>query len=171
MIVVVMGVSGCGKSSVGLAIAAQTGWTFIEGDDLHPAINREKMASGVPLEDADRWPWLDAIANAASAIEVDGRSVVVACSALKRIYRERLRRGSSGVRFIHLKGERGLIDQRMRARSDHFMPAGLLDSQFATLEPPEHDEDALTFDIVVSVEEIAKLAGAALDSNASNSND
>ena len=158
MIVVVMGVSGCGKSSVGRAIAQRTGWTFIEGDDLHPAANRAKMAAGTPLDDADRWPWLDTIANAARAVEAEGNSAVVACSALKRIYRERLSTAGDTVTFVHLDGDRATILARMQARADHFMPPALLDSQLATLEPPGTDEAAVRLDITQPVDEIAQAA-------------
>ncbi|MGI9478537.1 MAG: gluconokinase [Hyphomicrobiaceae bacterium] len=162
MIVVVMGVSGCGKSSVGQAIAARTGWTFIEGDDLHPEANRAKMASGKPLDDDDRWPWLDAIAETARDIEANGGSVVVACSALKKSYRDRLARAGSAVKFIHLDGDRELILERMHARADHFMPPGLLDSQFATLEAPAPGPLIHAFDISSSVDDIAGRAVAAI---------
>ena len=157
MIVVVMGVSGCGKSSVGQAIAKATGWGFIEGDELHPAANRAKMASGTPLDDVDRWPWLDAIADAARSIEADGNSAVIACSALKRIYRDRLSEAGDTVTFIHLNGDRGTILERMQARPDHFMPPALLDSQLATLEPPTIDENAFRIDITSPVDQIAQL--------------
>ncbi len=156
MIVVVMGVSGCGKSSVGRAIAQRTGWTFIEGDALHPAANRAKMASGVPLDDADRGPWLDAIVAAARAAEEASGSAVVACSALKRRYRERLAGASQRVVFIHLCGERATILERMRARADHFMPPALLDSQLAALEAPAAGPDTLVFDITRPIEDIAR---------------
>lgn len=158
MIVVVMGVSGCGKSSVGQAIAAATGWRFIEGDDLHPAANRAKMASGTPLDDADRWPWLDAIADAARNAEAEATAVVVACSALKRIYRDRLARAGDAVTFVHLDGDRNTILQRMQARADHFMPPALLDSQLATLEPPTGDERAVQIKITAPVDQIARQA-------------
>lgn len=158
MIVVVMGVSGCGKSSVGQAIAAATGWHFIEGDDLHPTANRAKMASGTPLDDADRWPWLDAIADAARTAEIEAAAVVVACSALKRIYRDRLARAGDIVTFVHLVGDRETILDRMQARADHFMPPALLDSQLATLEPPAGDEHAVQIEISAPVDQIARQA-------------
>ena len=158
MIVVVMGVSGCGKSSVGQAIAKAAGWEFVEGDDLHPAANRAKMASGTPLDDDDRWPWLDAIADAARVIEADGSSAIIACSALKRVYRDRLARAGDTVKFIHLNGNRDTILERMQARPDHFMPPALLDSQLATLEPPTSDENAFQIDITSPVDHIAQLA-------------
>jgi carbohydrate kinase (thermoresistant glucokinase family) len=157
-----MGVSGCGKSSVGRTIAEQSGWHFIEGDDLHPDANKKKMASGTPLNDQDRWPWLDAIADAAQAIEAGGGTVVIACSALKRAYREHLSRVGTSVRFIYLAGNRDIIEQRMQARTNHFMPPGLLDSQIATLEPPDSTEPAHTFDISMPVEKIARMATIAI---------
>ena len=162
MIVVVMGVSGCGKSSVGQAIATRMGWNFIEGDDLHPAANRQKMASGTPLDDEDRWPWLDKIAGEARAVEARDGHVVVACSALKRAYRDRLRGSSADTRFVYLVGDAAIIEQRMQARNDHFMPPGLLKSQLATLEPPGADEGADQFDIAMPVGEIAQAAIARL---------
>ncbi len=158
MIVVVMGVSGCGKSSVGQAIAKASGWEFIEGDDLHPIANRTKMASGTPLDDDDRWPWLDAIVDTARSIEADDNSAIIACSALKRIYRDRLSRAGDIVKFIHLNGNRDTILERMQARPDHFMPPALLDSQLATLEPPASDEAAFRIDITSPVDQIAQLA-------------
>lgn len=138
---VVMGVSGCGKSTVGAAFAAATGGQFIDGDDLHPAENVAKMASGQPLTDDDRAPWLDRVAQALTG------HVVIGCSALKRAYRDRIRAGAGPVRFLHLSGTRDVIAARMAVRPGHFMPLGLLDSQFATLEPPGPDEDAITVDI------------------------
>lgn len=162
MIVIIMGVSGCGKSSVGQAIARQTGWQFIEGDDLHSDANRAKMASGTPLNDEDRWPWLDALANAGRKIDSEGGSVIIACSALKQIYRERLSRAGDDVRFIHLSGDSATILERMQARQDHYMPPGLLNSQLATLEPPATSENARTFDITLTVNEIASQVIKAL---------
>lgn len=158
MIVIVMGVSGCGKSSVAQAIASQNGWQFIEGDDLHPKANRAKMAAGIPLDDSDRWPWLDTIAKRASRIDAEGGTAVVACSALKRTYRDRLRQAGSHVRFIHLHGERDVIAARMAARQGHFMPPGLLDSQFATLELPAPDEPVMTIEITAPIADIATRA-------------
>lgn len=158
MIIIVMGVSGCGKSSVGRAIAEKTGWTFIEGDDLHPPSNREKMSLGQPLDDDDRWPWLDAIAAKARAVDTAEGAVVVACSALKRAYRDRLAGAGPDVRFLHLHGDHKTIFDRMKARRDHFMPPGLLESQFATLEVPAAHEPAQSFDITLSVADIAERA-------------
>lgn len=141
--IVVMGVSGCGKSSVGAGLAARLGIPYRDGDDLHPPENVARMRAGVPLTDADRWPWLDRVA----LVLAREAPVIVGCSALRRAYRDRLRAGAGGlVRFVHLAGNRDLIAGRLSARTGHYMPPGLLDSQFATLEVPGPDE-ALTLDI------------------------
>ena len=140
---VIMGVSGCGKSSVGAALASRLGIAYRDGDDLHPASNVEKMRQGTSLTDADRWPWLDAVAERLAR----EAPVILGCSALKRVYRDRIRAGAGGpVTFLHLAGSRELIAARMAARRGHYMPTSLLDSQFATLEPPGADE-AITVDI------------------------
>jgi gluconokinase len=152
--VVVMGVSGCGKSSVGEAMGVLLGIPYIDGDDLHPAENVAKMAAGVALTDADRWPWLDRVA----AVLAERAPVILGCSALKRAYRDRIRAGAGGpVRFVHLAGSRAVIGARMAARTGHYMPASLLDSQFAALEPPGPDE-AVTLDVAGPVPEIAARA-------------
>lgn len=138
-----MGVSGCGKSSVGEGLALRLGIRYRDGDDLHPPANVIKMRGGMPLTDDDRWPWLDRVAE---VLAMDA-PVIVGCSALRRAYRERLRARAGGpVRFIHLTGSREVIATRMAARSGHYMPPSLLESQFAALEPPEPDE-ALAIDI------------------------
>lgn len=134
--VVLMGVAGSGKTSVGLALSDRLGIPYRDGDDLHPAENVEKMRAGIPLTDEDRWPWLDRVAE---ALHRDA-PLIVGCSALKRIYRDRLRAGAGEVRFVHLAGSRDLIAARMAARKGHYMPLSLLDSQFAALEPPGPDE-------------------------------
>jgi gluconokinase len=135
--IVIMGVSGCGKSTVGAALGAALGIPYRDGDDLHPVANVEKMRAGVPLTDADRWPWLDRVAD----VLRDDAPVIVGCSALRRVYRDRIRAGAGGpVRFVHLVGSRDVIAGRMAARTGHYMPPALLDSQFATLEPPGPDE-------------------------------
>lgn len=141
---VVMGVSGAGKSTVGRALAAQLGRPFLEGDDFHPAANVRAMAAGVPLTDDDRWPWLDAIAAALATHAAAGTSTVLACSALRRAYRDRLRAAPGRVRFVLLQMPADELDRRMSARAGHFMPARLLGSQLATLEPLAPDEDGLT---------------------------
>jgi gluconokinase len=140
---VLMGVSACGKSSLGVALSAALGSPYVDGDDLHPSANVEKMRAGVPLTDADRWPWLDQVA----ATLAQGAPVIVGCSALRRVYRDRIRAGAGGaVRFVHLSGSREVLAARIAARTGHYMPPALLDSQLATLEPPGPDE-ALTLDI------------------------
>ncbi len=141
--IVIMGVSGCGKTSVGQALAARLGLPYRDGDDLHPAENVAKMRAGIALQDADRWPWLDRVAG----VLRDDAPVIVGCSALKRAYRDRLRAGAGGpVTFVHLAGDRQVIAARMAGRKGHYMPPSLLDSQFAALEPPG-PEEAITIDI------------------------
>ncbi len=147
MIVVVMGVAGCGKTSVGELLAKHLGWPFLEGDAFHPQINKDKMAAGTPLTDADRFPWLDEIAGAMRRHDAAGEDAIVTCSALKRSYRDRLRAGAANVHFVHLTGTRAVLEQRIGARTGHFMPASMLDSQLATLQPPGPDEGAIIVDI------------------------
>lgn len=140
---VLMGVAGSGKSSVGAALAPRLGAVYRDGDDLHPPENIAKMSRGEPLTDADRWPWLALVGQ---ALAEPGQ--IIGCSALKRAYREKIRaEAGAAVCFIHLSGSREVIGARMSARAGHFMPTTLLDSQFATLEPPLADEDAITVDI------------------------
>ncbi|NBZ86743.1 gluconokinase [Stagnihabitans tardus] len=139
MKLVVMGVSGCGKSSVGEGIARALGLPYVDGDDLHPPENVEKMRASIPLTDEDRWPWLDRVA------ETLARDCIIGCSALKRRYRDRIRLAGD-VQFLYLTGSKELIAARMAARKNHYMPPSLLDSQFAALEPPGPDE-AISVDI------------------------
>jgi carbohydrate kinase (thermoresistant glucokinase family) len=147
--IVVMGVSGCGKSSVGLALAEALGARFIDGDDLHPEANKAKMAAGIPLNDDDRWPWLDLVGEALAE-----SNTVVACSALKRVYRERILAAAPGTFFVHLHGTRELLAQRMNARPNHFMPVSLLDSQLNTLELLGADEPGLTYNIGEPIDQL-----------------
>jgi len=157
--VVMMGVSGCGKSAVGAALAARLGVPYVDGDDLHPPANVALMAQGQPLTDADRRPWLDRVAQ----VLADDAPVIVGCSALRRRYRDQIRAGAGGpVRFVHLTGPRALIAARMAARTGHYMPLSLLDSQFAALEPPGPDEAALTIDITDPPQVLALRIAAAL---------
>ncbi|MEO6533717.1 MAG: gluconokinase [Pseudolysinimonas sp.] len=152
--VVVMGVSGSGKTTVGAALADALGLRFVDGDALHPAANVAKMAAGIPLDDADRAPWLDAIGTLLAA-----GPLVVACSALKRSYRDRLRVAAPALQLVFLDGSPELLASRMAARPGHFMPTSLLRSQLATLERPAPDENALTADIAAPVTQIvASLA-------------
>jgi gluconokinase len=159
-VVVVMGVSGTGKTTIGPLLAARLGVPYAEGDDFHPQANIAKMSAGVPLGDADRWPWLDAIG--AWAHDRAGLGGVVSCSALKRSYRDRLRDAAPDVVFVHLSGDRALIEDRMSHRQGHFMPTTLLDSQFATLQPLGADEAGVTVGVTGSPEEITERASAAL---------
>jgi gluconokinase len=150
--IVMMGVSGNGKSTVGAALAAALGLPFIEGDTLHSAHNVEKMSHGIPLDDADRAPWLAAIAARLADTACYPRGLVITCSALKASYRERLRAADSSVRFVFLDAPESLIAQRLALRSHHFMPASLLSSQFQTLEDPRHESDVLSVDASGSIE-------------------
>jgi gluconokinase len=144
-VLVVMGVSGTGKSTVAGLLAGWLGWDLEEGDDLHPAANVAKMHAGQPLDDDDRWPWLDRIAAWISDHLEDGNPGVITCSALKRSYRDRLR--APGVVFVHISGTREEIYERISKRQDHFMPPSLLDSQLATLEPLGEDESGVMIDL------------------------
>ncbi|WP_066927093.1 gluconokinase [Streptomyces sp. NBRC 110611] len=173
-----MGVAGTGKTTIGPLVAAELGVPYAEGDDFHPAANIAKMSAGTPLDDDDRGPWLDAIG--AWAHGRSGRGGVVSSSALKRVYRDRLRAaalgstlgrtsgstpgtpGAPGLVFLHLTGDRALIEARMAGRKGHFMPTALLDSQFATLEPLGRDEAGVAVDVSGTPEEIAGRAVAAL---------
>lgn len=159
---VVMGVQGCGKSTSGRAIADELSLAFIDGDDLHPASNREKMASGHPLTDADREPWLRAVGTALADGQARGEATVIACSALKRRYRDLIRSLAPGTRFVHLDGSRSLIAERLTHRDHEYMPPALLDSQFETLEPLEEDEAGIPVDINLAPAEIAAFVASAL---------
>lgn len=155
---VVMGVAGSGKSTVAHALRNRLGWIVAEGDDFHPESNIAKMSSGTPLTDEDRWPWLDSIAAWTADQDRAGRSTIVTCSALRRVYRDRLREAPGRTLFVHLVGSAELLTERMQARTDHFMPPSLLPSQLATLEPLEADEAGVAIDIGRPVEEIAEIA-------------
>jgi gluconokinase len=146
-IVVVMGVSGSGKTTIARGLAGQEGWILLEGDQFHPPANIAKMKAGTPLSDEDRLPWLHAIAAREDELLAIGQSAVVACSALKRSYRQILIGGRANVVLVYLRGSHELIAERMKARKDHFMPPALLDSQFATLEEPGPDEHPIIADI------------------------
>ncbi|RLS30424.1 MAG: gluconokinase [Planctomycetota bacterium] len=158
-----MGVSGSGKTAVGQHLADQLGWQFRDADEFHPAANVAKMSAGIPLVDADRWPWLDNLAAAiGEALAREDGGLVIACSALARRYRERMGLGRTGVRVVFLDGPAELIRARLEARRNHFMPASLLTSQLAILERPTPDERPITVGIEASPEEIVARIVAAL---------
>ena len=157
MIVVIMGVSGSGKSTVGSLLAAQLGWTFLEGDDFHPPKNIEKMSKGTSLTDEDRLPWLRSLRTIIDSCVENGSDAVIACSALRKRYRRILADRIPEVHFVYLRGDPGVIRERMKVRRDHYMKSGMLDSQFASLEEPG---DAIVVDIRNSPQEI--VSGVAL---------
>lgn len=153
-VVIVMGVSGSGKTTVAKGLSTVLGWEFAEGDAFHPEANVAKMRSGTPLTDEDRWPWLKAISAEIDRVRVSAGGVVIGCSALKRAYRDILVHGRKDVHLVYLEGTQALIAERLGQRKGHFMPPGLLTSQFATLEPPTPEEHPLTVSIDASVETI-----------------
>jgi len=162
---IVMGVTSCGKTSVGEGLAKELNCSFIEGDRLHPAANIAKMSAGTPLNDADRWPWLDLIGKAMKAECDKGHGVIASCSALKKAYRQKLAEAAGRpITFIFLHGSRELLAARMAMRKGHFMPISLLDSQLATIEIPGPDENALRLDVVLPVDELVRRSKACLTS-------
>ena len=163
--VVVMGVSGCGKTTLGERLAQELGATFIEGDAFHPPDNVARMAAGIALTDADRQGWLETLAGQLRDAAQARRRVVLGCSALKRRYRDTLRSGASGLRLVHLHGTRELLAKRLAERRGHYMPASLLDSQLATLEPPGPDDRAITLDIELATDTLVQTALAQLQEN------
>ncbi|WP_368163574.1 gluconokinase [Aeromonas sp. R6-2] len=163
MSIIVMGVSGSGKSSVGARVAEAIGAKFIDGDDLHPRANIQKMANGTPLNDADRAPWLERIRDAAYSLEHKNETGIIVCSALKRQYRDLIRDGNRSVRFLFLDGEFNLILERMKARQGHFMKEAMLQSQFTTLERPEGETGVIRIDIDGSFEQVVERAVHALE--------
>lgn len=156
--IVVMGVSGSGKTTVAEGVALELGFAFAEADEYHPEANVAKMAAGHPLTDDDRWPWLDALAEWIREREAAGESTVMACSALRRVYRDVLRRGGENVEFVHVDGPAQVIRDRMNHRAGHFMPASLLDSQIATLEPLQPDEAGVVLDVAKTKDELISEA-------------
>jgi len=161
-IVVVMGVSGSGKTVIGSGLAEALGMDFAEGDNFHPPANVSRMSAGMPLRDEDRWGWLDAIAIEIANAEAKGRGLVVTCSALKRIYRDRLRLASRRLRFVYLEISRDAAAERVAARKNHFMPASLIDSQFADLQPPTGEEHVVVLDASRPPAELVATAVKAL---------
>ena len=160
-----MGVTGCGKTTVGALLAGRLGGVFLDGDDYHPAENVAKMSSGTPLTDEDRWPWLDRLGEAVEEAVARKGMVVLACSALRRIYRNRLTDACvEPPLFIHLSGDRELIHGRMAARREHYMPVALLDSQISTLENIEADENAIVVSIDASADVLVERILTDLDS-------
>lgn len=153
-----MGVTGTGKSTVGRSLADALDADFVEGDDLHPEANVAKMASGRPLTDADRWPWLDAVGAAVRERSADGQPVVATCSALRRAYRDRLRAVVPGLFFVHLRAPREVLAGRLAGRRGHFMPVSLLDSQLSTLEPLEPDERGAVVDVSPPLADVLRRA-------------
>jgi gluconokinase len=153
VIIIIFGVSGAGKTTIGKLLARELGWRFVEADDFHPAANIEKMWSGHPLTDEDRWPWLDCLREQVERLLSAGVNAVLACSALKRAYRDRLR-VSDEVKLVFLRGNYALVETQIRSRRRHFMDASLLQSQFEDLEEPQPDENVLPVELGSTPEEI-----------------
>ena len=162
MTVIIFGVSGAGKTTVGKLLSRQLGWRFVEADDFHPVANIEKMRSGHPLTDGDRWPWLDRLRQQIEQVLSARENAVLACSALKRAYRDRLRVNDE-VKFVFLRGDHALVEKQLRSRRGHFMDANLLQSQFDDLEEPRPDENVLPIELGRSPEEIARRIEAKLN--------
>jgi gluconokinase len=161
VIVIIFGVSGAGKTTVGKLLARQLGWRFIEADDFHPEANVEKMRSGHPLTDEDRWPWLERLQQQIEQLLSARENAVLACSALKRAYRDRLHVNDE-VKFVFLRGNYALVEKQLRSRHGHFMDANLLQSQFDDLEEPQPDENVLTIELGGTPKEIVEEIEAKL---------
>ena len=162
VILVVMGVSGCGKTTVGQALAHHLGCEFAEGDQFHPPQNVAKMAAGTPLTDDDRWGWLKTLSARMAQARAKGQSLVLSCSALRKPYRDILREGAPRAWFVHLHGNIGVLHQRMASRPGHYMPPSLLQSQLDTLEMPEADERVVSLDIATPLPEMVSSVMAAI---------
>lgn len=163
LVLVVMGVTSSGKTTVAKTIAERRGWLFQEGDALHPEANVAKMAAGTPLTDEDRWPWLDRVAAWIDERRQAGQSGVITCSMLKRAYRDKVIGGKDDVRVVFLKGSKEVIAERMAKRKGHYMPTSLLDSQIETLEPPTAEERPLVVDIEGSIDDMVVQAERLVD--------
>jgi gluconokinase len=161
VIIIIFGVSGAGKTTVGKLLARELGWRFIEADDFHPTANIEKMRSGRPLTDGDRWPWLERLQQQIEQLLSARENAVLACSALKRAYRDRLHVNDE-VKFVFLRGNYALIEKELRSRHGHFMDANLLQSQFDDLEEPQPDENVLTIELGGTPKEIVEEIEAKL---------
>jgi gluconokinase len=161
--ILLMGVAGSGKTEIGRLLADRLGFEFLDADAFHPPANVERMRQGIPLVDADRWPWLDRLAAEIGDLLAEGRGLVLACSALARRYRDRLGIGRPGVRLVHLDGDRDLIAARLAGRRGHFMNPALLESQFALLERPSEEEQPIAVDVAAPPPEIVNRIIAALD--------
>ena len=162
MIIIIFGVSGAGKTTIGKLLGRELGWRFIEADDFHRAANIEKMRAGHPLNDKDRWPWLERLRQQIERSLAAGENAVLACSALKRAYRARLR-VSEAVKFVFLRGDYALVEKQLRSRKGHFMNANLLQTQFDDLEEPQPHENAITIELGPTPEEIVEMIKAKLN--------
>lgn len=162
MIIIIFGVSGAGKTTIGKLLGRELGWRFVEADEFHPAANIEKMRAGHPLNDKDRWPWLERLRQQIERSLAAGENAVLACSALKRAYRARLR-VSEAVKFVFLRGDYALVEKQLRSRKGHFMNANLLQTQFDDLEEPQPHENVLTIELGPTPEEIVEMIKAKLN--------